>query len=60
VQVDPDVRDPSARCRTGRARTVSLARSLYGHLPDGAPLWDGPQRIAPARPGEMLDLLGDL
>ncbi len=28
-----------------RATTVALARSVFAHLPDGTPLWNGPRQI---------------
>ena len=46
--------------RSDRARTTSLARSLYAHLPDGAPVWNAPQQISAARPAELLSMLAPL
>ena len=49
-----------ASWRSDRPRTASLARSLYAHLPEGAPLWDGPHRVTPARRSELMGLLSAL
>jgi hypothetical protein len=49
-----------ASWRSDPPRTASLARSLYAHLPEGAPLWDGPHLVAPARRSELMDLLSAL
>ena len=49
-----------ASWRSDPPRTASLARSLYAHLPEGAPLWDGPQLVTPARRSELMGLLSAL
>lgn len=46
--------------RSDPSRTLSLARSLYAHLPEGAPLWDGPRLVTPARRSELMGLLSAL
>jgi 5-methylcytosine-specific restriction endonuclease McrA len=39
-------------------RTLALARSLYGHLSPGAPLWEGPGRVTQVEdPAALLQLL---
>ena len=43
--------------RSDCPRTVSLARSLYAHLPSGAIVWNGPGHIDTANTNELLDLL---
>lgn len=50
----------STRWRTDRARSVSLARSLYAHLPDEALVWDSPAQVVTGRPSELLRLLAFL
>ena len=47
----------ASRWRTDRARSVSLARSLYGHLPAGAFVWNSPQNISEANSLELLEVL---
>lgn len=49
-----------ASWRSDPPRTASLARSLYAHLPEGTPLWEGPQLVTPARRSELMDLLSAL
>jgi hypothetical protein len=49
-----------ASWRCDPPRTASLARSLYAHLPEGAPLWDGPHLVTPARRSELMGLLSSL
>jgi 5-methylcytosine-specific restriction endonuclease McrA len=49
-----------SRWRSDRGRSTSLARSLYAHLPEGAPVWDAPQRVSQAHGQELLDILGRL
>jgi 5-methylcytosine-specific restriction endonuclease McrA len=39
-------------------RTMAVATSLYGHLPEGTPLWDGPGIVVEARPRQLLAILG--
>jgi hypothetical protein len=42
------------------ARTLALARSLYGYLSPGAPLWDGPGVVSEVEdPAQLLAVLGD-
>lgn len=42
-------------------RTLALARSLYGHLSPGAPLWEGPGRISQVdNPADLLQLLAEV
>lgn len=38
-------------------RTLALARSMYGHLAAGSPVWNGPEVVVPAQPGELVRLL---
>ncbi|MGH9918029.1 MAG: HNH endonuclease [Nitrososphaerales archaeon] len=38
-------------------RTISVATSLYGHLPEGTPLWDGPGMVVTAGPEQMIQIL---
>jgi hypothetical protein len=47
----------ASRWRTDRARSVSLARSLYGHLPAAALVWNAPQNVTEANSLELLELL---
>jgi hypothetical protein len=47
----------ASRWRTDRARSVSLARSLYGHLPAGALVWNSPQNVTEANSLELLEVL---
>lgn len=49
-----------ARWRSDLARTTSLARSLYAHLPAGAPVWNAPQQVDSAQPTELLAMLASL
>jgi hypothetical protein len=37
---------------------MAVATSLYGHLPEGTPLWDGPGIVVEARPRQLLAILG--
>jgi len=46
--------------RTDRGRTVSLARSLYGHLPTSAVVWNAPKHVQTADVSELLALLSPL
>ncbi|HZU74247.1 MAG TPA: HNH endonuclease domain-containing protein [Acidimicrobiales bacterium] len=48
------------RWRSDPVRTTSLARSLYAHLPEGAPVWNAPQQVAMAHPTELLSILAEL
>ena len=50
----------ATKWRTDRARTVSLARSLYGHLPAGAVVWNAPEQVGSANANELLVLLSPL
>ena len=50
----------SSRWRSEQARTVSLARSLYAHLPNGALVWNSPENVATADTAELLGLLSSL
>lgn len=50
----------AVKWRSDRARTVSLARSLYGHLPTGAVVWNGPERVEAANTNDLLALLAPL
>jgi len=50
----------STKWRTDRARTVSLARSLYAHLPTEALVWNSPAQVDTADPAELLGLLAPL
>lgn len=50
----------STKWRTDRVRTVSLARSLYAHLPAEALVWNSPERVGTADPAELLGLLAPL
>lgn len=50
----------STRWRSDCRRTVSLARSLYAHLPDPAVVWNAPGRVDTANPNELLELLAPL
>jgi len=49
-----------AHWRSDPERTTSLARSLYAHIPEGAPLWDGRNVVTGARRSELLGLLATL
>lgn len=46
--------------RSDASRTLSLARSLYGHLPEGALVWNRPEDVVPASRGELVALLAAL
>lgn len=50
----------ASKWRTDRARSVSLARSLYGHLPAGSLVWNSPQNVTEANGLELLDVLAAL
>lgn len=50
----------AATWRTDRPRTVALARSLYGHLPTGAVVWNSPEQVETADGGQLLALLTSL
>ena len=50
----------ASRWRTDRARSVSLARSLYGHLPAGSFVWNSPRNVTEANSLELLDVLEGL
>lgn len=49
-----------ARWRSDYFRSVSLARSLYAHLPDGTVVWNAPGRVDTARREQLLGLLAPL
>jgi len=38
-------------------RTVSVATSLYAHLPVGTPLWNGPGEVVTASSAQLLEIL---
>ncbi len=46
--------------RSDRLRTVSLARSLYGHLLHGAVVWNAPEHVESANATDLLALLSPL
>jgi 5-methylcytosine-specific restriction endonuclease McrA len=46
--------------RSDASRTLSLARSLYGHLPDGALVWNRPEEVVAASRAELVALLARL
>ncbi len=50
----------ASKWRTDRDRRVSLARSLYGHLPAGSLVWNSPQNVTEANRLELLELLEPL
>jgi hypothetical protein len=50
----------ASRWRTDRARSVSLARSLYSHLPAGSFVWNSPQNVTEANSLELLEVLAPL
>jgi 5-methylcytosine-specific restriction endonuclease McrA len=50
----------ASRWRSDRSRTLSVARSVYAHLPAGAPVWEGPERIGSAEAPALLGLLSRL
>jgi HNH endonuclease len=50
----------ASRWRTDRGRSVSLARSLYGHLPARSPVWNSPQNVTEANNLELLEVLEPL
>lgn len=50
----------ATKWRSDRPRTVSLARSLYGHLPTGALIWNAPEQVQSANASELVALLSDL
>jgi 5-methylcytosine-specific restriction endonuclease McrA len=47
----------AAKWDSAASRTMAVATSLYGHLPEGTPLWDGPGSVVGARPNELLAIL---
>jgi HNH endonuclease len=47
----------ASKWRTDRARSVSLARSLYGHLPARSLVWNSPQSVTEANSAELLEVL---
>jgi 5-methylcytosine-specific restriction endonuclease McrA len=49
-----------ARWDSAPGKTVAVATSLYGHLPEGTPLWDGPGSVVGAHPKQLLQILGNL
>ena len=58
-----DLAELARRSRTPYrpTRTIALARSLYGHLSRGAPLWDGPGVVSQNdHPEELFELLAGL
>ena len=58
-----DLAELARRTRTlyRPSRTLALARSLYGHLTPGAPLWDGPGLVSQVDdPAELLGVLAGL
>ena len=46
--------------RSDRLRTLSLARSLYAHLPNGAVVWNSPKQVGTADTNDLLALLAAL
>lgn len=50
----------ASKWRTDRSRSVSLARSLYGHLPVGSLVWNSPQNVTEANGVELLEVLASL
>lgn len=46
--------------RSDRSRTVSLARSMYAHLPNGTLAWNGPKQVETAHRESLLALLARL
>jgi hypothetical protein len=46
--------------QAGRDKTLSLARSMYAHLPDGSPVWDGPGQVSPLTRENALTVLADI
>ena len=50
----------ATKWRTDRPRTVALARSLYGHLPTGAVVWNSPEQVETADVRQLLTLLASL
>lgn len=47
----------TAKWNSAASRTMAVATSLYGHLPEGAPLWDGPGAVVGAHPKQLLAIL---
>jgi len=43
--------------QAGRDKTLSLARSMYAHLPDGSPVWDGPGQVSALPRKNIMRLL---
>ena len=50
----------SSRWRTDGPRSVSLARSLYAHLPSGAVVWNAPGSVDTAIAEQLVALLAPL
>jgi 5-methylcytosine-specific restriction endonuclease McrA len=50
----------SSRWRSDCLRSVSLARSLYAHLPNGAVVWNAPGHVDTARADQLLEMLAPL
>jgi hypothetical protein len=46
--------------QTSRDTTLSLTRSMYAHLPDGSPVWDGPRRVSALQRAQVLEMLAAL
>jgi len=46
-----------AKWSSAADRTLSVATSLYSHLPEGAPLWNRPGEVVTASPVQLLDIL---
>lgn len=59
---EPELAEVAERAHwpTDRLRTISLVRSLYAHLPPGAPVWEGPATVAVADPAEFLAVVRNL
>lgn len=55
----PDLRRLAVEAKWSSApdRTLSVATSLYAHLPDGAPLWNGPGEIVTSSSTQLMDIL---
>lgn len=47
----------TAKWDSAASRTMAVATSLYGHLPEGTPLWDGPGAVVGAHPKQLLAIL---
>lgn len=49
-----------SKWRSDRPRTLSLARSLYAHLPQGALVWNGPENVDTGLSSQLLEILSPL